>query len=320
MRHWYVVILLLATSARAATTNDFRRATEQLGAGKHSLREQASDLLWSAGEAAVPALEEALKSNDPEVAQRAREILEFHRTGIRPDTPLSIRALLLRYQSATDVSTRQAVIAELVTLGEPARPVLANLAAREPNPERRLQIFLPILEPYGEAIEAFYHDESPSAEQIADAIQATQYLTVIFPEDVAVPTRVIPKLDRLEKKKEADDLFARAFAAQQKVVAAQPDSADAHNNLAWLCAVARRQLDDGLTHAKKAVALAPKLAPYLDTLAELHFQKGDRVKATELVEKCIALDPDTEYFRLQRERFQTGKPDDLPPEPELMGH
>ena len=72
-----------------------------------------------------------------------------------------------------------------------------------------------------------------------------------------------------------------------------------------------RDLDDALTHAKKAVEVAPKTAGYIDTLAEVYFRKTDRAKALELMKQCAALEPTNPYYRKQLERFEK-KPFDSP--------
>ena len=73
-----------------------------------------------------------------------------------------------------------------------------------------------------------------------------------------------------------------------------------------------RDLDEALTHAKKAVEVAPKTAGYIDTLAEVYFRKqgpGQGAGADEAVRQ--ALEPTNPYFRKQLERFEK-KPFDSP--------
>ena len=76
-----------------------------------------------------------------------------------------------------------------------------------------------------------------------------------------------------------------------------------------LLARCRRQLDDALPHAQRAVELAPNVAPYWDTLAEVHFQRGEKEKAVEVMRKCLAMPSDrSAYFRQQLRRFEKGDP------------
>ena len=55
-------------------------------------------------------------------------------------------------------------------------------------------------------------------------------------------TVVVPQLDRLGKKKEADAVFEKTFAVVEDLCRRYPKSALLHNDLAWTCAVSRRSL------------------------------------------------------------------------------
>ena len=89
-----------------------------------------------------------------------------------------------------------------------------------------------------------------------------------------------------------------------------PDRAQHHNNLAWLLSRCARQLDEGLKHANTAVDSEPGNGAFLDTLAEVHFQLGDRSKAVAISEKAVAILNDDAQVRRQLERFKNGKPAD----------
>ena len=309
-----MILLGLRLGALAVTDEEIARAVKELGAGDYRTREAATKLLWSAGRAATNTLQKAGQSDDPEVAIRARQILTNIQCGITPDTPPAVAALVQRY-AAADLPGKQAVVVDLVGLGDPAQPALLALAAAEPRLERRLEIFQPVLEPTVSIIEDFLGADKPTDEQTSRGLKAMRLLEAMVPEDPTVSLRVVVRLDQLGRRREADDAFARAQAAQQKLCERFPATPDPHNNLAWLCAVSRRQLDDGLVHAQRAVELAPNAPAYLDTLAEIRFQKGDKDRALELIKKCIELEPDNDYFQKQRERFSKGRREDPPPEP-----
>ncbi len=137
----------------------------------------------------------------------------------------------------------------------------------------------------------------------------------VVPE-IELTIDVVNELTRAGHKKEADDLFARAYAAHDAVCKDYPQSSWAHNNTAWLAVRCKRDLDAALEHARKATTLEPDMSSHLDTLAEVHFQRGDKDKAVELEKKCVAMQPSYEYFRKQVKRFQAGDRDaELPPEP-----
>jgi tetratricopeptide (TPR) repeat protein len=134
-----------------------------------------------------------------------------------------------------------------------------------------------------------------------------------LPGDIESAIHLVPDLDRRKYKQEADELFNRVFEHFEKVCKAYPKSAQHHNSAAWLAVCCRRQMDRALEHARQAVALAPRTAGYLDTLAEVHYQRGDRAEAIKLMKKCIELDPKSNYYRKQVQRFEAkGPPSETP--------
>ncbi len=134
--------------------------------------------------------------------------------------------------------------------------------------------------------------------------------------NIEVAIDLVTELTKRGHKKEADDLFGRVYTANDAVCREYPKSGWAHNNTAWLAVRCKRNLDAALEHARKAVELEPDQPGHLDTLAEVHFQRGDKDKAVELEKKCVAMQPSYDYFRKQVKRMQAGDRDaELPPEP-----
>jgi tetratricopeptide (TPR) repeat protein len=130
----------------------------------------------------------------------------------------------------------------------------------------------------------------------------------IMPGDVDLAIYLMPELEKHGLKKEAEELFRQSEAHYTRLCTDYPKSPAWHNTLAWLDARCHRELDRALAHAKEAARLDPKNAGLLDTLAEVHFQRGDRARAVALMKRCIELDPGKEYFRKQLARFETGNP------------
>jgi tetratricopeptide (TPR) repeat protein len=154
-----------------------------------------------------------------------------------------------------------------------------------------------------------------AAGKIDEALRHADLALALAPGYIELPIALIPELERRGRKKEATDLFNRCYETWEKVVRAYPRYAQAHNSLAWLSACCRRNLDAALQHAEKAVELAPTHAGYLDTLAEVHFQRGNKDKAVELQKRAIELNPKRVYFRKQLKRLQAGDPSaERPPE------
>jgi tetratricopeptide (TPR) repeat protein len=145
-----------------------------------------------------------------------------------------------------------------------------------------------------------------AADKMTDARREIEYCQSLLPGNVDLPIQVSRELDKHGHKKLADDIFTTSLTVNVNASRDYPKNAGQHNNLAWLCACCRRELDKGLEHALTAVKLAPDNAGYLDTLAEIHFQKGDKAKAIELMKKCLAMEPKRTYYRKQMKRFESG--------------
>jgi tetratricopeptide (TPR) repeat protein len=112
------------------------RAIDELGHPDPDVRERATRALWSRGKAAEPALREAVRSDDPEVARRAAAILADFSLGISPDSPPAVVDAVRLYLSGTDEERRKA-LATLGATGGTARRPLLRLYAREPKDDRR---------------------------------------------------------------------------------------------------------------------------------------------------------------------------------------
>lgn len=154
-----------------------------------------------------------------------------------------------------------------------------------------------------------------AAGRVDEARKEMALCEAALPGDVELPCLAVPALEKLGRKKEADELFSRCLALHEKLCRDYPKSAREHNSLAWLSACCRRELDKGLEHAQKAVALGPDLAGYYDTLGEVYFQRGDKDKALAAARKSAELEPKVGYFKRQVKRIEAGDPKaDLPPQ------
>jgi tetratricopeptide (TPR) repeat protein len=145
-----------------------------------------------------------------------------------------------------------------------------------------------------------------SAGKIDEGLQEVRLGLSFLPASANVPIDIVPLLEKAGRQREADELFGKVLAHYEQQCADYPRYALPHNESAWLCARCRRQLDKGLKHAKTAVELNPRSATYFDTLAEVHFQRGDQAKALEAIGRSIDMDPKREFYRRQLKRFQAG--------------
>lgn len=131
-----VTSLLPAGPAPSPSGEEIARKVRELGDNRFTTREQASKYLWDAGRAAEPALREAVKSADPEVVRRSRELLDKFKWGIYPDTPKDVLGLIEQYRSG-EPNARQKVINTLFERGSAGCAILLKLASAEDNAEAR---------------------------------------------------------------------------------------------------------------------------------------------------------------------------------------
>ena len=143
-----------------------------------------------------------------------------------------------------------------------------------------------------------------------DAVAQITQLQKINSSDSSMLEDVYQLLVNAGSAKQAGELFQTTYATCKAVVDRFPDRAQHHNNLAWLLSRCARQLDEGLKHANTAVDSEPENGAFLDTLAEVYFQLGDRIKAVAISEKAVAILNDDAQVRRQLERFKNGKPTD----------
>jgi tetratricopeptide (TPR) repeat protein len=127
----------------------------------------------------------------------------------------------------------------------------------------------------------------------------------LLPGDVQTVVELVPKLSRAGMTAAADQLFSLGFEEHQRVCDEFPTSAMYLNNAAWLCARSQRKLDEALALVEKAIAVSPEEASYHDTLAEVHFQRGDRKASVAAAKKCVESAPDNKLFATRLKHFES---------------
>jgi Flp pilus assembly protein TadD len=113
-------------------------AVTALGDDEFAVRQRASDFLWRAGNPALPQLEQATRSNDPEVRMRSNLIVRNLRLGLTPESPADLQLLVLQFYDG-DRNTRLRVINELRQ--KAAYKTLFGLMQVETDPTSRQLFF-----------------------------------------------------------------------------------------------------------------------------------------------------------------------------------
>ncbi len=142
------------------------------------------------------------------------------------------------------------------------------------------------------------------ADKTAEAIEEVHKAEAIQPDNVQLAIDCDPELRKHGAAGEADAMYRRMLERHEAFCRDFPRSGTCHNDLAWLAANLDRDLDKALAHAQRAVELEPQSAGILDTLAEVHFRRGNRAEAVRLAKRCLEMDPDGEHYKKQLARFE----------------
>lgn len=127
------------------------------------------------------------------------------------------------------------------------------------------------------------------------------------PGDPELGEVCLPLLDKAGQSAVADRVFERISEFYLDLIGKYPDSPLHLNNYAWVCATSKRRLEFAQQHADRALALRPDNTSYLDTVADLSFQNGDRERAAELIKRCLNSDPDKLHYKKQAAKFGVKK-------------
>ncbi len=118
----------LLAQGEAQKPGDPARLVADLGSAEFAVRERAAAELWRLGDAAKPALTAALRSDDAEVASRAKLVLDKFAAGHYADTPPAVLKLQREFRSGEPVK-QTAAFRSLLKLGPKALPTLRGLLA-----------------------------------------------------------------------------------------------------------------------------------------------------------------------------------------------
>ncbi len=88
------------------------------------------------------------------------------------------------------------------------------------------------------------------------------------------------------------DKMKQALAIMEKVIEFNPEHAEALNYVGYSWADENRNLDKALEYIKKAVAMQPDNAAFLDSLGWVYFRLGEFDKALPELERSLQLKPD----------------------------
>ena len=139
----------------------------------------------------------------------------------------------------------------------------------------------------------------------AGSIAMLEKCQAMFPCDGSLADDFFPALRQVGLIKEHDQWFKESWDRILAVVDAYPESDNTANTAGWLASRAQRNLNQAQKLLERALTLNPDQPPYLDTMAEIQFAKGNREKALEWSTRAVNFKPLDSMIRRQQERFRS---------------
>lgn len=102
-----------------------------------------------------------------------------------------------------------------------------------------------------------------------------------------------------------NDQHDKAIDAYLRALEIDPHDDSSLNNLAWVYATQGRNLDEAIRLSRQSLRIRPDTPQYLDTLADLYYQKGDQERALKLIRYAIGLGPESVELKLHLQRQLT---------------
>lgn len=128
------------------------------------------------------------------------------------------------------------------------------------------------------------------------------------PSNSSLLEDLYPLLVKAGRQKEADEFYEKLNAYGEKTLALFPNSPQDLNSNAWLKARCGKDLDTALERSKRSNELYEKNYAYLDTLAEVYFQRGDREQAVKESTKAVELAGSDFLLYRQLQHFKNDEP------------
>jgi tetratricopeptide (TPR) repeat protein len=136
------------------------------------------------------------------------------------------------------------------------------------------------------------------------AVTEAKLAQVASPGNARIAERLVVEFTNTGQNRLADDAFERAWMHFDNLSKKYPSDAIHRHQLAKMSVKCRRRLSAALVRAEEAIELAPAEAAYQDTLAEIHFQLGDRAAAVAAAQKASELAPGNKLFAKRLKHFQ----------------
>lgn len=225
------------------------------------------------------------------VARKVDEAIAAFRASIKAD-PRFVRArvgmgLALAAKGRYDDAIAELTEAAQLERVDPAIPhIIGRIHAQRKDLTKAIDAFTASLARRSDFEPALRDRADAAAELKRDELAVADYQAVLkaAPGDAQTMVKLGMIYDRMGRDTEAERLYKDALRIN-------PRFAIAYNNLAWMAATRGINLDEALAWARQAVALAPDVPQFLDTLGWVHRARGEMNEAIAAFDRATRLKP-----------------------------
>lgn len=208
-----------------------------------------------------------------------------------PESPVFFDTLKLHL----DMLMEQGKWAEVASVAEVSAHIAASGGSGDSTSS---MVKLRLQSDLGKALAMLENDRAAAVAILEDCHQRS-------PGDGFMADHFFPSVREMGLIKEHDKWFNFSWNNLTSVIRQFPGSDNTYNTAGWVASRACRNLDQAEDYLKKALALNPRQAAYLDTMAEIQFAKKDRKKAVQWSIEAMNYRPDDLMLRRQHERFRS---------------
>jgi tetratricopeptide (TPR) repeat protein len=138
----------------------------------------------------------------------------------------------------------------------------------------------------------------------SEAVREVRTCLKFSPSRMWTLVMVVQALDK-HNHKAAAELYQEMLAIYKPLAQAYPESGYYVGCLAWLSAECNRDLAQAFEQATKANNLFPNQTWILETLAILYRKQRNYKEAISLIERCVKLQPDSDYYRKELKKYRS---------------
>lgn len=221
------------------------------------------------------------KDNPAKAVQSLRAVIE--KDPVHAGAHFGLGRTLLRMKKYAEAEHALKTAAKLAPRNPLPNDTLGNLYILRKEYAKALQVFGQSIRIEPHYLPAYFlrGEIYFNQKQYDQALTEYRAILKIQPRNANAQLRAGFVFERQKKNQAATRAFLRTIELD-------PKQSVAYNNLAWIAALEKTNLDQALIWSKRSLELSPDTPGFLDTLGWVHRARGELSEAAKVLEKAIA--------------------------------